>query len=114
MQTPIEIDIQGVAPPPKVHDAVTNRVARLEQRYGRLTACRVVLKGPSGHHRTSGLYEVNIHLALPNGREVNVARTAPADERYSDLSFAINDAFKRARRRLQEPRAQNARAGEAA
>jgi len=102
MQTPIEIDFQGMAATPKVHDAVTNRVARLEQRYGRLTACRVVLKGPSGHHRTSGLYEVNIHLALPNGREVNVARTAPADERYSDLSFAINDAFKRARRRLQD------------
>ena len=102
MQTPIEIDFQGMAATPKVHDAVTNRVARLEQRYGRLTACRVVLKGPSGHHRTSGLYEVNIHLALPNGREVNVARTAPADERYSDLSFAINDAFKRARRRSQD------------
>ena len=102
MQTPIQIDFQGMAATPNVHDAIADRVARLEQRYGRLTACRVVLKGPGGHHRTSGLYEVNIHLALPNGREVNVARTAPADERYSDLSFAINDAFKRARRRLQD------------
>jgi hypothetical protein len=41
-------------------------------------------------------------LALPNGREVNVERTAPADERHSDLTFAIDDAFKRARRRLQD------------
>ena len=30
-----------------------------------VTACRVVLKGPGGHHRTGGLYEVNIRLALP-------------------------------------------------
>jgi cold shock CspA family protein/ribosome-associated translation inhibitor RaiA len=102
MQTPIEIDFQGMVATSQVHDAIANRIAQLEQRYGRLTACRVVLKGPSNHHRTSGLYEVNIHLALPNGREVNIARTAPADERYSDLSFAINDAFKRARRRLQD------------
>jgi hypothetical protein len=34
-----------------------------------VTACRVVLKAP-GH------YEINIHLALPNGREVNIDRTA--------------------------------------
>jgi len=62
----------------------------------------VATKGPGGHHQTSGLYEVNIRLALPNGREVNVERTAPEDERHFDLTFAIDDAFKRARRRLQD------------
>jgi len=102
METPIQIDFQDMTSTPKAHDAIAYRVAQLEQRYGRLTACRVVVKGPGGHHRAGGLYEVNIHLALPNGREVNVARTASADERHSDLSFAINDAFKRARRRLQD------------
>ena len=61
-----------------------------------------MLKGPGGHHRTGGLYEVNIRLALPNGREVNVGRTAQADERQAGLSFAINDAFKHVRRRLQD------------
>jgi len=33
---------------------------------------------------------------------VNVERTPPADERHSDLSFALNDAFKHARRQLQD------------
>jgi hypothetical protein len=36
------------------------------------------------------------------GWEVKVARTAPQDERYCDVDFAINDAFKSARRRLQD------------
>ena len=67
-----------------------------------MTAGRVALKAPGGHHRNGGLYEVNIRLALPNGREVNVDRTAQEDERYADLNFAINDAFKRARRQLQD------------
>ena len=40
--------------------------------------------------------------ALPNGREVNVGRTAQADDRQAGLSFAINDAFKHVRRRLQD------------
>ena len=84
---------------PELQASIEHHVAELEQRYGRVTACRVVLKGPGGHHRTGGLYEVNIRLA---GREINIARTAQADERLADLSFAINDAFKHARRRLQD------------
>lgn len=101
MQTPIEIDFHGMAGAPNVRDAIEQHAAKLEQRFGRITACRVVVKGPGGHHRT-GLYEVNIRLALPDGREVNVGRTVQTDERYSDLTFAINDAFKRARRQLQD------------
>ena len=102
MQTPAEIEYQGMTASPKVQADIAKHVADLEQRFGRVTACRVVLKAPGGHHRTGGLYEVNIRLALPDGREVNVDRTAQADERHSDLDFALNDAFKRARRQLQD------------
>jgi len=102
MQTPVEIDFQGMDARLDIRSAIAERVSELEQQYGRATACRVVLKAPGGHHRTGGLYEVNIRLALPNGREVNVDRTAQADARHSDLTFAINDAFKRARRQLQD------------
>jgi cold shock CspA family protein/ribosome-associated translation inhibitor RaiA len=102
MQTSVQIDFQDMDAKPEIRAAIAEHVAELEQRCGRVTACRVVLKGPGGHHRTGGLYEVNIRLALPNGREVNVDRTAQADERHSDLTFAVNDAFKRARRQLQD------------
>ncbi len=102
MQMPVEIDFHGIDANAQIRASITDHLAQLEQRFGRVTACRVVLKGPGGHHRTGGLYEVHIRLALPNGREVNVERTAQADERHSDLTFAITDAFKRARRRLQD------------
>ena len=102
MQTPVEIDFQGMTSTPKIQAAIEAQVARLEERFGRATACRVVLKGPSERRQTGGLYEVNIRLALPDGREVNVARTPDADERHADLAFALNDAFKRARRGLQD------------
>ena len=102
MQTPFEIDFQGESGTPQVRASIEKHVAELEQKFGRVTACRVVLKSPGGHHKTGGLYEINIRLALPDGREVNVGRTAQADERHADLSFAVNDAFKRARRKLQD------------
>jgi ribosome-associated translation inhibitor RaiA len=102
MQTPVEFDIQGMEAKPETRAAIATHVAQLEERFGRLTAARVVLKAPGPRHRTGGLYEVNIHLALPDGREVNIARTPQTDERHADLNYAINDAFKRARRQLQD------------
>lgn len=102
METPVQIDFQGMDVRSDVRNAITDHIAELEQRFGRVTAGRVVLKAPGGHHRTGGLYEINIRLALPDGREVNVGRTAQNDERHSDINFAINDAFKRARRQLQD------------
>lgn len=102
MQTQVQIDFQGVAKTPALEASIAEHVTQLEQRWGRITACRVVIKGPSSRHRTSGRYNVHIQLALPNGREVNVARTPPADERHAALSFALNDAFRHARRQLQD------------
>lgn len=101
MQTPVEIDFRDFAAPSGIRQSIEQHLAKLEQRFGRITAGRLVVTGPGEHHRT-GLYDVNIRLALPDGREVNIGHTPQADERYSDLTFAINDAFKRARRQLQD------------
>jgi cold shock CspA family protein/ribosome-associated translation inhibitor RaiA len=102
MQTPVEIEFQEMVASPAVEKLIADQVKKLERRYGRITACRIVVKGPGNRHQTGGLYDINIRLALPDGREVDVGRTPKADERHSELPFAINDAFKRARRQLQD------------
>jgi ribosome-associated translation inhibitor RaiA len=102
METQPEIQFQGLTATPAIRETIDRHLAQLEQRYGLITACRVAVKAPSQHHRKSGLYEVHVRLELPEGREVNVERTPPADERHADLTFAIDDAFKHARRQLQD------------
>ena len=102
MQAPVQIDFQGMKAQARLRGVIEQGVAELEERFGRITSCRVVLKAPSEHHRSGGLYEVNIRMALPNGKDVNIGRTPRADERYADVSFALADAFKRARRQLQD------------
>jgi len=102
METPAEIDFERMKPAESLRAEISRHIEGLEHRFGRVTACRVVLKGPGEHHQTSGLYEVNIRLALPEGREVEVSRTPDRDARYADVHFALNDAFKRARRQLQD------------
>jgi hypothetical protein len=100
MQTQTLIDFEGIPGFP-IRAVVDRHLADLESRYGRVTACRIV-RGPGERHQTSGQHQVSISLALPGGREVNVARTPSADERCADLTFAVDDAFKRARRQLQD------------
>jgi ribosome-associated translation inhibitor RaiA len=102
MQTPVEIEFEEMVASPAVQGMITDHVKKLEQLYGRITACRVVVKGAGLRHQSGGLYDINIRLALPDGREVNVGRTPKDDERHADLPFAVNDAFKRAGRQLQD------------
>ncbi|MBI1867192.1 MAG: HPF/RaiA family ribosome-associated protein [Methylocystis sp.] len=102
MQTSPRVEFQGMEPSAELRARIERRIGRLEDRYGRATACRIVVKGPSAHHRNGGLYELNIHLALPDRREVAIDRTPHLDERFQDVNFALNDAFKRARRQLQD------------
>ena len=102
METPVQIEFKGIDATDRLRQAIETHVHELETRFGRVTACRVMLQAPSGHHRNGGPYEVHIRLALPDGREVNAGRTPKADERHSDIDFAISDAFHRARRQLQD------------
>jgi len=102
MQTPSQIEFEGIQVSAQLRAAVERHVAELEGRFGRITAARIMIKGPGDHQRTGGQYQVSIRLALPDGREVHVGRTPKQDERYADLTFAVDNAFKRARRQLQD------------
>jgi cold shock CspA family protein len=104
MESPVHIDFEGISSTPQWREAISHHVRELESRHGRITAGRVVVKGPGQHHREGGPNEIHIHLSLPNGREVNVRRINHGDERFADPIFALNDAFKRARRQLQDQR----------
>jgi hypothetical protein len=78
--------------------SIANHITDLEQRRGRITAWRAVLKAPSGHY-CIGLYEVNVRLALPNGREVSIAPHSAAGTRVLQIWISPSrDALKRARR----------------
>jgi cold shock CspA family protein len=102
MQVLAHIDFQGMEPSVQLRQRAEEWIGKLETRFGRITSCRVAIKAPGEHHKTSGLYEVMIDLALPDGRNVTAARTPAADERFQNARFAVDEAFKRTRRRLQD------------
>ena len=102
MQTPLRIDFHGAETSEALERVVAEHVVRLEAVFGRLTACHVTIRAPGRHHRKGGLYEIDIHVTLPGGREIAVTRTPHQDARHADLEFAVNDAFRRATRTLQD------------
>jgi cold shock CspA family protein/ribosome-associated translation inhibitor RaiA len=102
MQTLLKVDFHGTESNEALQSKIAEHVGALEHLYGRLTACHVSVEAPGHHHRKGGLFHVSIRLTLPDEREVNVGSTPRADHRHADILFAINDAFRRARRQLQD------------
>ena len=85
MQTPPQIQFQGMKGTPAIEAAMANHAAELEKQFGRITACRVLLKAPSKRHRTSGLYEVHIRVALPEAfSRVRVGSRVTFAEEHGD------------------------------
>lgn len=102
MRTPLRITFQNTPPSDGIRRLIEEQADHLEHFFGRLTACHVVFKLPDGNHRTGGPFEVTVHIKMPGGHTVDVGRTPQRDERFSDPQFAVSDAFRRARRRLQD------------
>jgi ribosome-associated translation inhibitor RaiA len=102
METPLRISFQGSDPSDALRQMIVEQVDGLEQLYGRLTACHVVIQVPDKHHRTSGLYSANIHMILPGGIDINVDHTPQADDRFASPQFAVTDSFRRAKRLIKE------------
>ncbi|MBV9993081.1 MAG: HPF/RaiA family ribosome-associated protein [Alphaproteobacteria bacterium] len=99
MESPLQLEIHGIKSTEHVRDVVEKNLSKIEKRFGRATAARVVVRAPNGHHQSGDPFDVSVRIALPAGREINVGHT-PDDERLTDLDAAINDAFKRALRQL--------------
>ena len=102
MHTPLRITFQNTPSSDAIRQLIEEQADHLEQFFGRMTACHVVFKVPDGNHRSSGLYEVAVHIKMPGGATVDIDRTPGLDERFSEPQFAVTDAFRRARRRLQD------------
>jgi ribosome-associated translation inhibitor RaiA len=102
MQTPLRISFQGSTPSDPLRQMVVEQADGLQRFHDRLTSCHVIVKVPDEHHRSGGHYEVSIHLTLPGNIEVNIDHTPTPDERFADPLFAVSDAFRRARRQIQD------------
>lgn len=102
MQVPAQITFHNLDHSDAIEKRVEGEIAKLEQFYGRITSCRVIIDRPQRRHQKGDTYAVRIFLEVPGGKSIVVDRDAGLDHAHEDAFVAIRDAFKAARRQLQD------------
>ena len=116
---PLQISFRNMQPSDAVEARVREEVAKLETFYQKIMHCRVVIELPHKHRRKGDVFHVRIDLTVP-GEEIVVkhepspeaslrrfevekrSKSAEAHAAHKDIYVVIRDAFKEARRRLQD------------
>jgi ribosome-associated translation inhibitor RaiA len=99
--TGIAITFRGMTTSPSVEAAIERWVARLELVSDQIAYCTVVVDAPSRRHRHGAHFHVGITLAIPD-HVIAVSHDPGRDEGHTDVYVAIADAFRAARRQLEE------------
>ena len=101
MDHPLQISFRNMDHSEAIEAKVRERATKLENFYGHITRCRVVVEAPERRHHKGKLYHVRIDLAVP-GRELVVSRHPGKKHAHEDVYVAVRDAFNAARRQLED------------
>jgi ribosome-associated translation inhibitor RaiA len=86
---------------PSLEDQIRHRADELEQFFGKIISCRVLVEAPHQQHHQGNLFHIRIDLAVP-GHEIFVTRNPSEHHAHEDAHVAVRDAFNAARRQLQD------------
>jgi cold shock CspA family protein len=90
-----------VEPSPALESRARGLAARLEKFSPQIMHCHVIIEAPHRHKHQGELYDVRIDITVP-GKEIAIRRTRPSDHAHEDPYVALRDAFKAAKRQLQD------------
>lgn len=119
MILPLQITFRNMKPSAAVEGRVREEAGKLETFYDGIIRCRAVIELPHKHRRKGDLYNVRIELTVPGAelivkrepslqaslRQVDVEKQSKSyevDAAHKDIYVVIRDAFREARRQLQD------------
>lgn len=102
MQFPPEIAFRGFEPDEWLKDAIHKEIDKLDDHFGRVVGCRVMVELPHRRREEGNPYHVRIELSVP-GRNLVVSRSPKARERERETQMtAVDEAFSAMTRRLED------------
>ena len=96
MKTPLQITFRDMPHSDALETHIREKAQKLEQLFGDIISCRVVVDQPARHHQQGKLFNVRIDLGVP-GSEIVVDKQA-----NEDVYVALRDAFDAAKRQLED------------
>lgn len=88
-------------PSPAVEESIKHWARHLDHRFERIERCAVVVELPHGRHRQGMPFQVHVYVTIPD-RTIAITRDSGIDDVHEDIYIAIADAFRAARRQLQD------------
>ncbi len=101
MRVPIQISFHNVDPSPSLEARIRELAERLERFSPHIMRCHVIVTAPAQHSQQGSQFEIHIDLSLP-GKQIAIRRAHSADPAHSDPYLELRDAFRAARRRIQD------------
>ena len=92
MQVPIELSFHGCDHSDALETEIQDRVAKIEEYYGRIVSCRVVVELPHKHHNQGKRFHINIDMSLPGAGHM-VHNDHGQNPAHEDVHVAVRDAF---------------------
>jgi len=102
MQVPLQIVFEQIGHSDPIEARIREEAKKLEEFYGRITSARVVIGRPQHRHEKGDTYQVRIHITVPGAADIVISRDPAVTGAHEDAYVTIHDAFKAARRRLQD------------
>jgi cold shock CspA family protein len=101
MQLPLQIVFRHMEPSPALETRIRELAARLDRFSPHIMRCQVTVEAPHQHHHQGQLFDVRIEITTP-GNVIAIQRARPNDHAHEDPHVALRDAFRAARRKLQD------------
>lgn len=101
MPAALHLSFRDMEPTPALDAFVRHWVEKLDRIYDRIERCDVVVEWPHQRHRHGQRAHVRVTLAVP-GPDLVVSHDHALDGSHEDVYVAIRDAFRAARRRLED------------
>jgi ribosomal subunit interface protein len=101
MPIPIQVTFRDIPHSDALDTYIRERAEKMETFSARITSCRVTIEEPHKHQHTGRHFRVRIELMVP-GAEVVVSHAPDEDSANEDAHAAIDEAFDRLGRRLED------------
>lgn len=101
MSIPLQISFRNLKPSSVTEEMIEKKAAKLEQFYDRITGIEVQVEQPHRSQLKGRRYNVRITISVP-GSSLVVSRQSGDEEAEANVASAVNNAFRAARRELQE------------
>jgi len=101
MRLPLQITFRHTDPSAALETRIRELASRLDRFSGQIMRCHVIVEPPAHHQHQGFLYDFRVDITLPD-KEIAIRRAHPADHSHEDPYVALRDAFRAARRRLED------------